>query len=121
VRPHLHGAQQPRHPARRGRPRVPPMSTPGAFEVPGRPEGCGRLEGKVAVVVGAGQTPGTTIGNGRAAALLFAREGASVLAVDRDLASARETCDLIAAGGGTAVAHRADITSSDDCRSIAET
>ena len=37
-----------------------------------------RLEGKMAVVVGAGQTPGETIGNGRATALLFARQGATV-------------------------------------------
>jgi NAD(P)-dependent dehydrogenase (short-subunit alcohol dehydrogenase family) len=44
----------------------------------------GRLQDKVAIVCGAGQTAGTTIGNGRATALLFAREGAQVLAVDRD-------------------------------------
>jgi NAD(P)-dependent dehydrogenase (short-subunit alcohol dehydrogenase family) len=49
----------------------------------------GRLQDKVAVVSGAGQTAGTTIGNGRATALLFAREGAQVLAVDRDEASVR--------------------------------
>ena len=43
-----------------------------------------RLKDKTAIMVGAGQTPGTTIGNGRAMALLFAREGADVLCVDRD-------------------------------------
>ena len=43
-----------------------------------------RLAGKTAIVVGAGQTPGETIGNGRATAILFAREGAQVLLVDRD-------------------------------------
>ena len=43
-----------------------------------------RLRGKVAIVVGAGQTPGETIGNGRATAILLAREGAAVLCVDRD-------------------------------------
>ncbi len=48
-----------------------------------------RLAGKVAVVVGAGQTAGETIGNGRATALLFAREGAEVLVVDRDLGQRR--------------------------------
>lgn len=72
-----------------------------------------------AVVVGAGQTPGETIGNGRAISLLLAREGAHVLAVDRDLASAEETCDMVRAEGGTATAWRADITSEADCRGIA--
>src|SRR4051812_4581267 len=74
----------------------------------------GRVAGKVAVVVGAGQTPGETVGNGRATALLFAREGARVLAVDRDLDSARETAAQIAAAGGEAVAVRADVTVEDD-------
>jgi NAD(P)-dependent dehydrogenase (short-subunit alcohol dehydrogenase family) len=70
----------------------------------------GRLDGKVAVVVGAGQTPGATIGNGRATALLFAREGAHVVAVDRDLDSARNTVATISAEGGRAVALEADIS-----------
>ena len=69
-----------------------------------------RLAGKVAVVVGAGQTAGETIGNGRATALLFAREGAEVLVVDRDADSAAETVGLITAEGGRAAAHVADIT-----------
>ena len=50
-----------------------------------------RLKGKVGIVVGAGQTPGDTFGNGRAAAVLFAREGAKVLLVDRELKRAEET------------------------------
>ena len=49
-----------------------------------------RLDGKVAIVVGAGQTPGDTIGNGRATAIVFAREGARVLLVDKDGASAAQ-------------------------------
>lgn len=69
-----------------------------------------RLKGKVAIIVGAGQSPGEGMGNGRATALLFAREGARVLAADRDLASATETVDLIAAEGGTARAAKADAT-----------
>jgi len=48
-----------------------------------------RLANKIAMLVGAGQSPGETLGNGRATAVLFASEGASVPAVDRDIASAR--------------------------------
>jgi NAD(P)-dependent dehydrogenase (short-subunit alcohol dehydrogenase family) len=47
-----------------------------------------RLKGKIAVVMGAGQTPGETIGNGRASAILYAREGAKVIVVDYRLNSA---------------------------------
>jgi NAD(P)-dependent dehydrogenase (short-subunit alcohol dehydrogenase family) len=78
----------------------------------------GRLADKVAVVVGAGQTPGDTIGNGRATALLFAREGARVLAVDRRLDSAEETAAMIAAEGGEAVAHEADATREPECSAL---
>jgi NAD(P)-dependent dehydrogenase (short-subunit alcohol dehydrogenase family) len=76
----------------------------------------GRLEGKIALVVGAGQTPGDTIGNGRATALLFAREGARVVAVDRQLDSALETVERIEAEGGEAVALAADATREPDCQ-----
>ena len=69
----------------------------------------GRLQGKVAIVIGAGQTPGETVGNGRATALLFAREGARVVAVDRDLESAQQTAALITAEGGVALSARADV------------
>ncbi len=78
----------------------------------------GRLEGKVAIVVGAGQTPGETIGNGRATAILFAREGARVVAVDRRLASAEETVTMIEKEGGVATAVEADATNEDDCRAV---
>src|SRR5580765_8490592 len=67
-----------------------------------------RLRGKVAVVVGAGSTPGAAIGNGRATAILFAREGASVVLVDRDGASAADTLGRIAAEGVEATVTRAD-------------
>ena len=69
-----------------------------------------RLQDRVAIVVGAGQSPGEGIGNGRATALTFAREGARVLCVDHHVASAQETVDMIAAKGGTAAAFRADVT-----------
>jgi NAD(P)-dependent dehydrogenase (short-subunit alcohol dehydrogenase family) len=69
-----------------------------------------RLKAKTAIIVGAGQTPGETIGNGRATALLFAREGAELLCVDRDLARAQETVSLIAREGGRARALEADVS-----------
>lgn len=78
-----------------------------------------RLEDKVAIVVGAGQTPGETIGNGRATALLFAREGAKVITVDRDLSSARETEAAIRAEGGEAIAFEADIVDEGQCEALA--
>lgn len=77
-----------------------------------------RLSGKVAVVVGAGQTPGETIGNGRAIALTFAREGAEVLCVDRLAERAEGVAAEIAAEGGTAFAHQADITDLAQCEGI---
>lgn len=69
-----------------------------------------RLENKIAIVIGAGQSQGETVGNGRATCLLFAREGAKVLCVDRDLASAEETAAIVRAEGGTSLAFRADVT-----------
>ena len=47
-----------------------------------------RVKDKVAIIFGGGQTPGETIGNGRATALVVAKEGAKVLVVDRHLGSA---------------------------------
>jgi len=70
-----------------------------------------RLQGKIAIVVGAGQGPGEGMGNGRATALRFLQEGASVLAVDRDFASAEETAAMATRDGGTCVAFQADVTS----------
>ena len=79
-----------------------------------------RLAGKSAIVVGAGQTPGDTIGNGRAIALLFAREGADVLCVDRVLDRAQETVALIEAEGGRAEAFAANIVRADECAAVVE-
>jgi NAD(P)-dependent dehydrogenase (short-subunit alcohol dehydrogenase family) len=78
----------------------------------------GRLDGKRAVVVGAGQTPGETIGNGRATALVFAREGAHVVVVDRHEGSARETAEAVAAEGGRAEVVVADIADEDAVRRL---
>jgi NAD(P)-dependent dehydrogenase (short-subunit alcohol dehydrogenase family) len=68
-----------------------------------------RLEGKIAIVVGAGQSPGEGIGNGRATTLRFVQEGAKVLAVDRYLTSAEETVAM-ASGPGECMAFAADVT-----------
>jgi len=72
-----------------------------------------RLKGKIAVIVGAGQSPGEGIGNGRATVLRFIQEGARILAVDRDLASAEATVALArkeAGEGGECIAFQADVT-----------
>lgn len=69
-----------------------------------------RVDGKAAIVVGGGQTRGETVGNGRATAIVLAREGARVLVADRDLAAARETTEAIVAEGGQAWPVEADIT-----------
>jgi NAD(P)-dependent dehydrogenase (short-subunit alcohol dehydrogenase family) len=80
----------------------------------------GRVEGKVVVVVGAGQTPGETVGNGRAMAMLFAREGASVLCVDRVAERAQETVEIIEGEGGVASSLAADIVKGADCAKIVD-
>jgi NAD(P)-dependent dehydrogenase (short-subunit alcohol dehydrogenase family) len=74
----------------------------------------GRLAGKAAIISGAGQTPGDTPGNGRAMALLFAREGARVLCADRVLERAEETAALVRGEGGEAWAIQADVTRAAD-------
>jgi NAD(P)-dependent dehydrogenase (short-subunit alcohol dehydrogenase family) len=78
-----------------------------------------RLAGKAGIVVGAGQTPGKTAGTGRAAALLFAREGAQVMLADRDLASALQTAAMIADAGGVAECVHADWTNAADRKAMA--
>jgi NAD(P)-dependent dehydrogenase (short-subunit alcohol dehydrogenase family) len=79
-----------------------------------------RLEGKSGIVVGAGQTRGETVGTGRAAAIVFAREGAKVLLVDRDIDSARETAAMIIDAGGVAECFEGDWTKASDCQAFAK-
>jgi NAD(P)-dependent dehydrogenase (short-subunit alcohol dehydrogenase family) len=74
----------------------------------------GRVAGKVAVVTGAG-CAGEGIGNGRAAAIVYAREGAEVLLVDLNREDAEVTLRLIEAEGGTAAVCQADVSRADDC------
>jgi NAD(P)-dependent dehydrogenase (short-subunit alcohol dehydrogenase family) len=79
-----------------------------------------RLKDKVAIVVGAGQSPGEGMGNGRATALTFGREGAKVLCVDRNLGSAEETAGMITARGGVAAACQADVTKDADIKAMVQ-
>jgi NAD(P)-dependent dehydrogenase (short-subunit alcohol dehydrogenase family) len=69
-----------------------------------------RLQNKTAIVIGAGQSPGSGMGNGRATALRFAQEGAKIMAVDRQLALAEETAALVKKEGGDCFAFEADVT-----------
>ncbi|MDE2488015.1 MAG: SDR family oxidoreductase [Alphaproteobacteria bacterium] len=78
----------------------------------------GRLEGKRCIVMGAGQTPGETIGNGRAIAILFAREGAEVFCVDRHGERAEETVAMVGKEGGRAYALQADVAKGSDCEGV---
>ena len=77
------------------------------------------LTGKVAIVTGGGAA-GDGIGNGRAAAILLARAGTRVIVVDRDVALAKRTVEMIEAGGGHGLAFQADMTRASDCAAVVE-
>src|SRR3982074_2622394 len=79
-----------------------------------------RLKDRVAIVVGAGQSPGEGMGNGRATALTFAREGAPLLSRRHYVPTGRETADMIGAKGGTAVAFKADVTKNAGTMALVE-
>ncbi len=81
----------------------------------------GRVSGKVALVVGGGQSPGEGLGNGRATSILLAREGARVLVADRSLESALETVELIAGEGGDAAACAVDATAETSVQAMIST
>ena len=76
-----------------------------------------RLGGKVAIVTGAGSS-GPGWGNGKAAAVLFAREGARVFAVDLSREAVEETRGIIAAERGVCEAHVADVSRSDQVEAM---
>src|SRR3954454_9408225 len=78
-----------------------------------------RLEGKIAVVVGAGSI-GPGWGNGKATAVMFAREGAQVFCVDRNAAAAEETVKIIASEGGNATAFTADVSRGAEVEAMVE-
>lgn len=69
----------------------------------------GRLQGKTALIVGAGCV-GPGWGNGRAACVLFAQEGARIFAVDRDMAPMEETVARVREAGGEIATHLCDVT-----------
>ena len=79
-----------------------------------------RVKDKVAIVTGAGSA-GPGWGNGKAAAVLYAREGARVLAVDIDQAAAEETRRIVAGEGGTCSAAQVDVTDADAVRAMVAT
>jgi NAD(P)-dependent dehydrogenase (short-subunit alcohol dehydrogenase family) len=78
-----------------------------------------RLENRVALVFGAGSS-GPGWGNGKAAAVLYGREGARVVAIDRDRGAAEETAGVLAAEGNEAVALAADVTRSADIAAVTQ-
>ena len=80
----------------------------------------GRVEGKVAIVTGAGSTPGPGVGTGKASAVVLAREGAAVLLVDVVPERAEETRALIEAEGGRARVFAADCTDDAQCAAMVE-
>jgi NAD(P)-dependent dehydrogenase (short-subunit alcohol dehydrogenase family) len=80
-----------------------------------------RVAGKVAIVTGAGSTPGPGVGTGKASAVLLAREGASVLLVDVQRERAEETRALIEAEGGKAKVFAGDARKAADCEAMVRT
>ena len=108
------GAGRPRGTSLPDRTAVSGLPPESSGEAPGR----GRMVGRRVVVVGAGQTdygiPNQPVGNGRAISLLLAREGASVVAVDRNASAAERTAALIEAAGGAATAVVADVAEPRD-------
>jgi NAD(P)-dependent dehydrogenase (short-subunit alcohol dehydrogenase family) len=83
------------------------------------PPGYARLQDRVVLVFGAGSV-GEGWGNGKAASVAYAREGAIVVAVDRELAAAESTAALVTELGGRCSAHAADVTSSNSIKAVVD-
>jgi NAD(P)-dependent dehydrogenase (short-subunit alcohol dehydrogenase family) len=83
----------------------------------------GRLQGKVAIVTGAGSVGtgiATSVGNGKACAIVYAREGAKILAADINIEAAHETQRIIESEGGICVVEAADVSKSEDCKRVVD-
>ena len=79
-----------------------------------------RLKGKAAIVTGAGSIL-AGMGNGKATAIVFAREGARVMAVDYNLEAAEQTKQMIDEEGGECITFKADVSKASDCKNMVET
>lgn len=77
----------------------------------------GRLDGKVAIVTGAGAS-GPGMGNGKASAIVYAREGAKVMLVDYKVEAAKDTESIIRREGGESVVFQADVSRAPDCQAM---
>jgi NAD(P)-dependent dehydrogenase (short-subunit alcohol dehydrogenase family) len=90
---------------------------------PGTPQ-AQRLKGKVAIITGAGSRPATTdqpiLGNGKAMAIIFAREGAKVAILDGQLEWAAETQKIIESEGGESILIEADVSNEAACKSAVD-
>ena len=79
-----------------------------------------RLKDRIAIITGAGAI-GPGMGNGKATAILFAQEGARVMAVDINPEAAEETKKMIDQEGGECITFQADVSQANDCRKMVET
>jgi NAD(P)-dependent dehydrogenase (short-subunit alcohol dehydrogenase family) len=77
----------------------------------------GRVQGKVAIIAGAGSIA-EGWSNGKATAVLLAREGAKIFAVDINLDAASETRDIIQSEGGECIAHRCDVSNAAEVEAM---
>jgi len=79
----------------------------------------GRLKGKIALVTGIGSA-GDGWGNGKATAVLFAREGATIFGCDLRLEAAQETKDIIENEGGTCVVRQVDVSNAEQVETMVQ-
>ena len=100
------------------------IEAPRFAEGEGRAPGRGRLHGRHILVIGAGTRPSAApdapIGNGRAIAVLCAREGAAVGCADRDADAAQETLRLVEKEGGRGAVLAADVSDPDACARVVD-